>query len=45
MDLVTRRVMTAVLRPSFLEEYVRLPTEEEKEKAKEWVKAHSCKAW
>ncbi|PIL29432.1 hypothetical protein GSI_08374 [Ganoderma sinense ZZ0214-1] len=45
VDLVTRRVMTAVLRSSFLEEYICLPTEEEKAKAKEWVESHSCKAW
>ncbi|TBU27891.1 hypothetical protein BD311DRAFT_633920, partial [Dichomitus squalens] len=45
VDLVTRRVMTAVLRPAFIEESIRLPTSEEKEKAKQWVEAHSCKAW
>ncbi|PIL29413.1 hypothetical protein GSI_09465 [Ganoderma sinense ZZ0214-1] len=45
VDLVTRRVMTAVLHLSFLDEYIRLPTKEEKEKAKEWVESHSCKAW
>lgn len=44
-DLVTRRIMTAVLRPSFLNEFIRLPTPEEKEDAKCWVEAHSCKAW
>ncbi len=45
VDLVTRRVMTAVLRPEFLAETIRHPTAEEKEKAKAWVEAHSCKAW
>ncbi len=44
VDLVMRRVMTAVLHSSFLEEYICLPTEEEKEKAKEWVESHLCKA-
>ncbi|KAJ7132028.1 hypothetical protein C8R44DRAFT_612118 [Mycena epipterygia] len=43
--LVTRRVMTAVLRPDFMEEVVRMPTAPEKEKVKAWVEAHSCKAW
>ncbi len=45
VDLVTRRVMTALLRPDFLEENIRYPTQEEKENAKVWVEAHSCKAW
>ncbi|TBU54356.1 hypothetical protein BD310DRAFT_828267, partial [Dichomitus squalens] len=45
VDLVTRRVMTAVLRPDFLAEAICLPTQEEKEKAKAWVEKHSCKAW
>ena len=41
----TRRVMTAILRPQFMNEAVRLPTPEEKEAAKAWVEKHSCKAW
>ncbi|KAF7368106.1 DDE Tnp4 domain-containing protein [Mycena sanguinolenta] len=45
ITLVTRRVMTAVLRPTFMSEFVRMPTAAEKEKAKAWVEAHSCKAW
>ena len=45
VDLVTRRVMTAVLRPDFLKEAIRLPTLAEKEKAKVWVEKHSCKGW
>ncbi len=45
VDLVTRRVMTAILRSDFLEEYVRYPTPAEKERAKEWVESHSCRAW
>lgn len=45
VHLITRRVMTAVLRRSFMEEAVRFPTPEEKESAKEWVERHSCKAW
>lgn len=45
VDLVTRRVMTAILRPDFLDEYVRHPTPAEKEKAKDWVESHSCRAW
>ncbi|KAF7348137.1 hypothetical protein MSAN_01766500 [Mycena sanguinolenta] len=45
VHLCTRRVMTAVLRPSFMQAAVRLPTQEEKEKAKQWVHDHSCKSW
>lgn len=37
--------MKAILDPSFRKEAVRLPTEEEKEEAKQWVEDHSCKAW
>ncbi|KAF7370022.1 DDE Tnp4 domain-containing protein [Mycena sanguinolenta] len=43
--LVTRRVMTAILHPDFMSEFVRMPTAAEKEKAKAWVESHSCKAW
>ncbi|KAF7349600.1 DDE Tnp4 domain-containing protein [Mycena sanguinolenta] len=45
ITLVTRRVMTAILRPHFMSEFVRMPTATEKEKAKVWVESHSCKAW
>jgi hypothetical protein len=45
ITLVTRRVLTALLRADFIGEYVRMPTAAEKEKAKVWVAAHSCKAW
>ena len=31
--------------PDFMKDAVRLPTDEEKEKVKLWVKEHSCKAW
>lgn len=41
----TRRIMTAILRPEFMKNAVRWPTEAEKEEAKEWVEKHSCKAW
>ncbi|TFK61840.1 hypothetical protein BDN72DRAFT_933980 [Pluteus cervinus] len=43
--LVTRRVMTAILRPEFMKKAVRMPTPEEKEDAKRWVQQHSCRAW
>lgn len=43
--LVTRRVMTAILRPEFMDEAVHFPDAEEKEAAKRWVHRHSCKAW
>ena len=43
--LHTKRVMTAVLRPPFMNEAVRLPTPEEKIKAKDWVEAHLCRVW
>ncbi|KAF8190954.1 hypothetical protein K438DRAFT_1591459, partial [Mycena galopus ATCC 62051] len=45
VHLITRRVMTAVLRPGFMQAAVRMPTAAEKEKAKRWVQSHSCKAW
>ncbi|KAJ7918221.1 hypothetical protein B0H13DRAFT_2321544 [Mycena leptocephala] len=45
ITLVTRRVMTAILRPDFMAEAVRMPIPMEKEKAKAWIEAHSCKAW
>jgi hypothetical protein len=45
IHLITRRVMTAVLRPGFMQTAVRMPTATEKEKAKDWVQNHSCKAW
>lgn len=43
--LCTRRTMTAVLRRSFMDTAVHLPTRAEKRKAKKWVKQHSCHAW
>ncbi|KDQ60037.1 hypothetical protein JAAARDRAFT_191464 [Jaapia argillacea MUCL 33604] len=45
IELVTRRVITAVLQPNFLRTAVHYPTPEEKEVAKAWVEKHSCKAW
>ncbi|KZT20121.1 hypothetical protein NEOLEDRAFT_1076361 [Neolentinus lepideus HHB14362 ss-1] len=45
VGLVTRRVMTAILRPDFMGEAVHYPTPEEKEAAKHWVESHSCRAW
>lgn len=45
ITLVTRRVITAILRPSFLHDAVRMPTTAEKEEAKTWVEEHSCEAW
>ncbi|KAF6764507.1 hypothetical protein DFP72DRAFT_749589, partial [Ephemerocybe angulata] len=41
VHLYTQRVMKAILSPSFLNSAVRLPTEEEKEKAKSWVEKTS----
>ncbi|KAJ7735368.1 hypothetical protein B0H16DRAFT_1327126 [Mycena metata] len=45
VHLITRRILTAVLRPGFMQSAVRMPTPEEKEQAKRWVKKHSCHAW
>jgi hypothetical protein len=45
VTLATRRVMTAILRPDFMNSAVRMPDDVEKEAAKEWVAAHSCDAW
>jgi len=44
--VATRRVMTAVLRSSFKDEAIRMPTPEEKEEAKQWVERRSkCSIW
>jgi hypothetical protein len=45
VHLITRQVLTAVLRPGFMKSAVHMPTPEEKEKAKQWVKNHSCHGW
>jgi hypothetical protein len=45
VHLITRRVMTAVLRPEFMQNAVHMPTDAEKEQAKQWVHKHSCKGW
>ena len=45
VTLATQRVMTAILRLEFIHEAVRMPNNEEKEAAKEWIAAHSCDAW
>ncbi|KDQ48956.1 hypothetical protein JAAARDRAFT_128009 [Jaapia argillacea MUCL 33604] len=45
IDLVTQRVMKAVLSRRFMEKAVPFPTVEEKQKAKAWVQSRSCKAW
>ncbi|KJA17757.1 hypothetical protein HYPSUDRAFT_146140 [Hypholoma sublateritium FD-334 SS-4] len=45
VSVVTRRVMTAILRPGFMKNAVRWPTEAEKEEAKVYVAKHSCHAW
>lgn len=43
--LVTRRVMTALLRPHILHSAIHLPTDEEQQAAKAWVQNKSCDAW
>lgn len=45
VNLATRRVLIAVTRREFRLRYIRLPTQEEKNEAKAWVGAHSCRAW
>nr|GAT51776.1 predicted protein [Mycena chlorophos] len=45
VGLWAKRVMTAVLRPEFLAQYVRYPTDEEKADAQDWVVKHSCPAF
>jgi hypothetical protein len=45
VTLVACRVMTALLRPEFMQSVVRWPTDQEKEDAKLWVEQHSCHAW
>jgi hypothetical protein len=42
VTLATQHVMTAILH---MHEAVRMPNNEEKEAAKEWVAAHSCDTW
>ncbi|KAF7290164.1 DDE Tnp4 domain-containing protein [Mycena indigotica] len=41
----TRRVIAALCRDRVRKSAIRWPTNEEKEKAKEWVEEHSCPAW
>ncbi|KAF5359914.1 hypothetical protein D9758_013965 [Tetrapyrgos nigripes] len=43
--LVTKRVLAAVLAPDMITENLRMPTEEEKKQAKQWVESRSCPAW
>jgi hypothetical protein len=43
--LATRRVLTAILSKEFMDIAVALPTNEEKEEAKQWVADHSCEGW
>src|SRR5882672_4801474 len=45
VHLVTCQVITAVLHPEFRELAVHFQTPSEKGKVKDWVQAHSCKAW
>lgn len=45
VSLVTHRVISAAVKPAFMNTAVRFPTEEEKKKAKLWVGNHSCAAW
>ena len=45
VTLATRRVMTAVLHPDFMQATVHFPSQEEKEAAKCWVHRHSFRAW
>lgn len=41
----TKRIMIALLRRDVQREVFTFPTAEEKEEAKKWVEAQSCKAW
>ncbi|KAJ3846403.1 hypothetical protein EV368DRAFT_52867 [Lentinula lateritia] len=41
----TKCVITAFLCPELIHNAVRMPTDEEIEKAKNWVQAHSCRRW
>ncbi|KAH9925509.1 uncharacterized protein B0H18DRAFT_842701, partial [Fomitopsis serialis] len=43
--LATRRVLTAILRKEFMEAAVPPVMEHEKERAKRWVEARSCRVW
>jgi hypothetical protein len=45
VTLCTRHVMATVLQEDFMNAAVYFPTELEKDEAKAWVQAHSCKAW
>ncbi|KAJ7642546.1 hypothetical protein B0H17DRAFT_1148803 [Mycena rosella] len=45
VHLIARRVMTTVLHPGFMQNTVRMPTHEEKEKSKQWVHKKPCRAW
>jgi hypothetical protein len=37
--------MVAILRPEFMENAVKFPTNEEKQEAQRWVQEHSCRSW
>ena len=41
----TRRVLTALLHPLFVQEVLKAPTSEEKEETKKWVEKQLCTAW
>nr|GAT51887.1 predicted protein [Mycena chlorophos] len=41
----TRRVIAALCRDRVRKAAIRWPTEEEKERSKQWVEEHSCTAW
>jgi len=44
VHLATQRVLAALTHSTFIEETICLPTEDEKERAKQWVERHSCEA-
>lgn len=45
VDLVTKRVMTAICHKEFRRATVYWPNDAEKEAARAWVEEHSCPAW
>jgi len=45
VDLITRRVLTAVLRPKFRAKAMRKPSEDEKEASRQWSESKSCQEW
>lgn len=45
VDLVTRRFFVAICRPTFFQAAVSWPSDEDQEKARQWVESQTCARW